>query len=206
MKDYWGVIFLIIAGLLPIIRLFNQGFSSILIFSVFVVVFLWKGLQRASSKLPAPLSLHYILLGIIFGGITQLFVQLEGLEKTFSAVPIVHFFQALTIYFWVVVAWYLVLRKYDFSPWSVFWVTGIWGIIVEAILLNGSFNVLIWFFIFVVYGSFAIIPYLLTKGKFDLIKRKKPGLKIYLLSFFLLVLALFAAKVLIYLMALVGIK
>ena len=83
--------------------------------------------------------------------------------------------------------------------------TGIWGIIVEAILLNGSFNVLIWFFIFVVYGSFAIIPYLLTREKFAR-NRKRPALKIYLIIFGLLALVQFMANALIYIMALMGIK
>ena len=208
MKAYWKpvlLILLIIAGLLPIIRLFDQGFSSILIFSVFVVVFLWKGLQHASAKLPGPLSLHYIVLGTLVGGLTQLFVQLEGLEKTFSAVPIVHFVQALTLYFWVVVAWYFILRKYDFSIWGVFWVTGVWGVVVEAILLNGSFNPLIWLFIFIVYGSFAAIPYLLTREKFSA-NRKRPTLKIYLLILGLLALVQVMANALIYIMALMGIK
>jgi len=126
-KKYWKSILLIIAGLLPVIRLFEDGFSSILIFSVFVIVFLWKGLQHASAKLSLRLPLHFIILGTLVGGLTQLFVQLEGFEKTFSPDPVAHFIQALTIYFWVIVAWYLMLRKYDFSSWDIFWVTGMWG-------------------------------------------------------------------------------
>lgn len=197
---------LIAAGLLPIIRLSQDGFSSILIFSVFVVVFLWKGLQRASAKLPLPLALHFIVFGTLVGGLTQLFVQLEGFEKSFSPDPVAHFIQALMIYFWVIVGWCLMLRKYDFSSWDVFWVTGIWGVVFEAILLNGVLNPLIWVFIFVVYGSFAIIPHLLTREKFAMIVRPKPTPKNYVTIFGLLVLVLLMSNITYLILAMVGIK
>ena len=206
MKNRIVTTLLIIAGLLPIIRLFEDGVSSILIFSVFVLVFLWKGLQHASAKLPIPLWLHFIGLGIIVGGITQIFVQMEGFEKSFSSNPVAHFIQALTIYFWVVVAWYFMLKKYDFSAWDIFWVTGIWGVVFEAILLYGALNPLIWLFIFVVYGSFAIIPFLLTSEKFAVLVRPKPGKKNYLIIFGLLVLALAMSNVLIFILSKFGIR
>jgi len=204
MKKFWKIL-LVIAGLLPIIRLFEDGISSILIFSVFVVVFLWKGLQHASARLPLPLSLYFIVLGTLVGGIAQFFVQSEGFEKSFSADPIAHFLQALTIYFWVTVFWYLILRKHNFSTWGVFWVTGIWGVVAEAIFVYGSFNILVWLFIFVVYGLLIAIPYLLTREKFAM-DRKKPNLKAYLSIFGLLVLALLMANISIYIMALMGIE
>ena len=205
MKKYWKIL-LIIAGLLPVIRLFEDGVSSILIFSIFVTIFLWKGLQRVSAKLPLPLSLLFVALGIFIGGIVQLFVQFEGFEKSFSPDPIVHFFQALTIYFWITVSWYLVLRKHSFSTWDVFWITGIWGIVVEAILIYGSFNILVWLFIFMVYGSYTATTYLLTRDRFAIMDRKNPNLIIYSVSFGLLTLALFMAKASIFLMAIMGIQ
>lgn len=204
-KKYWKLV-LLIGGLLPIIRLFESGVSSILIFSIFVLVFLWERLRHVSAKLPLRLSFLYIILGTFLGGLTQLFVQLEGFEKTFSPDPIVHFLQALTIYFWVTVVWYLVLRKNDFSTWGVFWTTGIWGVAVEAIAIYGSFNILVWFFIFLVYGSYATTTYLLTRERFAMIDRKKPNLIIYPVSFGLLVLALFMAKISIFLIAIMGIR
>ncbi|MFA5990889.1 MAG: hypothetical protein WC794_01415 [Candidatus Doudnabacteria bacterium] len=206
MKNRLLTFLLIIAGLLPIIRLSQDGVSSILIFSIFVLVFLWTGLQRVSAKLPIPLAMQFIGLGIIVGGITQIFVQLEGFEKSFSADPIAHFIQALTIYFWVIMAWYFMLKKYDFSTWDIYWVTGIWGVVFEAILLYGALNPLIWLFIFVVYGSFATIPFLLTQGKFMLIPRIKPNKKNYLAMFGLLVLALVMSNLLIFILSKFGVR
>jgi len=207
-KEKYSVIksiFLVTLALLPIIGLFEDGPSSILVFSVFVLVYLWKGLQGFFAKLPLPLAPYFIILGSLAGAFTQIMVQLEGLEKTFSADPVVHFFQALTIYFCVIVAWYLVLRKYDFTTWGVFWLTGIWGVAVEAILIYGSFNIFTWLFIFLVYGSFAAIPHLLTKEKFPQ-DRKKPTKPANLLVLIWLTAALFMAKVLILIMAAGGVK
>lgn len=206
MKNRLLTFLLIIAGLLPIIRLSQDGVSSILIFSIFVLVFLWTGLQRASAKLPIPLTMQFIGLGIIVGGITQIFVQMEGFEKSFSPNPVSHFIQALTIYFWVIVAWYFMLKKYNFSTWDIYWVTGIWGVVFEAVLLYGALNPLIWLFIFVVYGSFATIPFLLTQGKFMLIPRPKPSKKNYLTMFVLLVLALVMSNLLIFVLSKFGVR
>ncbi len=206
MKNRLLTFLLIIAGLLPIIRLSQDGVSSILIFSIFVLVFLWTGLQRVSAKLPIPLTMQFIGLGIIVGGITQIFVQMEGFEKSFSPNPVSHFIQALTIYFWVIVAWYFMLKKYNFSTWDIYWVTGIWGVVFEAVLLYGALNPLIWLFIFVVYGSFATIPFLLTQGKFMLIPRPKPSKKNYLTMFVLLVLALVMSNLLIFVLSKFGVR
>jgi len=80
------------------------------------------------------------------------------------------------------------------------------GVVFEAILLYGAFNPLIWLFIFVVYGSFAIIPYLLTREKFAMIVRPKPTLKNYMVMFGLLVLVPLMSNVLIYILAAMGIR
>ena len=205
MKKHIGRILLAVAALLPLIRLSQSGPSSILIFTVFTVILLWGGLRRASAKLPMPLWLHYIAAGTIFGGLTQWFVQLEGFEKSFSANPTFHFLQALTIYFWVTVVWYIVLRKYEYSTWDVFWVTGLWGVLFEAILLYGALNPLIWLFIFVVYGSFASIAHLLTRDRFPA-GRPRPNFRAYSLAFGWLVLSLLLSQGTILLMQLFGIK
>ncbi|MBI5530637.1 MAG: hypothetical protein HY918_04010 [Candidatus Doudnabacteria bacterium] len=189
---------LILAALLPVIRWSQDGISSILIFSVFVLILLWSGLRLTLAKLPLPLGLAYIFWGVVFGGLTQWFVQIEGFEKSFSQNPIHHFIQALTIYFWVVVAWYYMLKKYDFSSWAVFWVTGLWGVLFEGILLYGAFNPLIWLFIFMVYGSFSTIPFLLTQDQLAALPRPMPNSKNYATMFALLGLAWVMANITIY--------
>ncbi len=196
-------ILLILAALLPIIRWSQDGVSSILIFSIFVLLLLSSGLRRTLNKLPLPLGLAYIFWGIIFGGITQWFVQTEGFEKSFSQNPIYHFIQALTIYFWVVVAWYNMLKKYDFSTWDVFWVTGLWGVLFEAVLLYGAFNPLIWLFIFAVYGSFAAIPFLLTQDRLKALPRPKPNKKNYATMFILLAFSWIMANITIYILGVI---
>jgi hypothetical protein len=204
MKKYIGLTILFIAALLPLIRLSEDGPSSILIFSVFAFFVLWKGLRHLLARIPIPLAGYYIVLGTLFGGLTQYFVQLEGFEKSFSGDPINHFFQALTIYFWDVVMWYGILRKNRFSVWGVYWVTGIWGVLVEGVVLYHALNPLIWLFLFVVYGSFAAIPYLILQERFTSGDVPKP--KIYFYIFGLLIVALGLTQLTIMLMSLFGIK
>jgi len=81
----------------------------------------------------------------------------------------------------------------------------VWGVVVEGIILYGLFNVLGWFFLFVVYGSFASIPLLLTKEKFAN-DRKNPTFKTYIITFGLLMLTLLTAQISILVMAAIGIR
>lgn len=200
-----GYIALIILGILPLIRLSKDGPSSILILSVFVLVFVWKGLQKFFSKVPLPLGPYYIILGTILGIWTQYIVQIEGVEKTFSKDFKIHLLQALTIYVCVTIAWYINLKKYQFSTWQVFWLTGVWGFVIEGIILNGALNPGIWLFHFLVYGSYATIPFLLTRYKFSQ-SRPMPTKKNLGKMFLWLVLVQPTAFVMIVIMSLFGIK
>ena len=198
-------VLLFIAALIPIIQLFEDGGSSILIFSVFVFVFLWKGLQKWSMKLPIPRWLQFIVFGALFGAFTQIMVQIEGFEKTFSADPIVHFFQALTNYIWVTIAWYILLKRYEFSTWSIFWITGVFGALIEGIVLYHYVNPLQWLFLFLVYGPLGALPYILTKEKFPP-GRISPRIKHYFLALICLIVAIPVAHICVTIMWLAGIR
>lgn len=204
----WWKLVLALLALLPVIRLFdseNGGVSSILIFTIFVAVLLWAGLQRWSSKLRVPLFPYFMILSIVFSGLTQWFVQLEGKETAFSANPYIHFVQALTIYICIMIVWYVALRRRNFSAMEVFCLTGIWGIVFEnnfAVLL--TFNPLFWLFIFPVYGSFATIPYLLTKERFG--KRPAARWKHRILMLIGMTVAMYVSMAVMFAMALAGIS
>lgn len=190
----FGKILLFLAALFPIIGILQGKVSSILIFSVFVSILLWKGLQRWCNKLPLPTWFQFIGLGILFGAFTQIMVQAEGFEKSFSSDPTFHFLQALMIYIWIAIAWYILLKKYEFTTWSTFWITGIFGVIVEGIILYHYINPLQWLFLFVVYGSLGALPHILTHEKFSA-DRTMPHTKQYIFALFSLILALLAAHI-----------
>lgn len=190
-------ILLISLGLIPIIALFDGKVSSILIFSIFVFLYLWKGLQRYLARIPLPLWFLYIFWGTLFGAVTQVFVQLEGFEKAFSADPLIHLLQALTIYFSLTVIWYLILKRYAFSLKYIFTITGLWGVVVEGLFIYGSISPFVWLFLFVVYGSYASIAYLLTAKRFGSMDRKTPTIKMGFVAFFVLFLALVMSNILI---------
>lgn len=202
---WWkGVVALL--ALLPVIRLLEDGPSSILIFTVFAIVLLWEGLQRVASRVPIPLPALFSVYAVVFSGLTQLFVQLEGFETTFSANPVIHFFQALVIYVCLMFVWFLVLRKYEAGPGVVFAINGLWGVVFErmgAVLL--TLDPLMYLFVFVVYGSFASIPVLLTAGRFPQ-SRARLSLKRSLLVFVWLSVSFVAATLIVFTLELLGFK
>jgi len=197
----WWHWLLLIAGLVAL----AGGASPIFILSIYVVVYFWKGLQRWSNGLAVARGPYFFFLSIIFSGITQILVQIAG-EHSFSPNPVIHFFQALVIYLCVTGAWYLLLRRYQFTVNEVFVLTGLWGVIFEnnfIILL--SFNPLLWVYIFAVYGACISLPYLLTSEKFG--ERPRPSGWVRIVGVFVaLTLALYASKIILILLGLAGLR
>ena len=202
----WWKIIVGLLALLPLIRLVDEGVSSILIFTIFAIVLLWENLQKAAASISLPLPVLFGIYSFLFSGLTQLFVQLEGFETSFSANPIIHFFQALVIYLCVMTVWYILLRKYDIDAGRVFLMTGLWGVIFErnfAVLL--TLNPLMYLFVFLVYGSFAAIPVLLTVGRFPQ-SRENMTLKQTLLIFIWLSISLAVSIVIMAILGFFGFK
>ena len=92
----WAKAIVALLALLPLVRLSVDGVSSILIFTVFAAVLTWEGLQRRAAEVRLPLPVLFFGYALLASGLTQLFVQLEGFETSFSAHPVIHFFQALS--------------------------------------------------------------------------------------------------------------
>lgn len=181
---------LIILALFPIMASMDGQFT-LLIFSIFVLVWLIAPkLKPIIKKIPSPLFVKFLILGIIFALITEYLVFLDsgiditGTSGLFSQNPIPNLILAMGIYVSLILVWYFLLKNYKFNLAGVFISAGIWGVVIEqdfAVLL--SFNLLAYLYIFATYGSFVSIPFLLTNDDFNEKKRKEKKIK-YVVAFF----------------------
>lgn len=183
-------IIFIILGIIPLMAL-RDGQYTLTIFSIFVLVWLISPkLKSLIKKVPISLFVKTLILGIIFAIITEYLVFLDsgigigGESGLFSQSLLFDLILAMGIYVSLIVVWYFILNKYNFSLRGVFFSAGIWGVVIEqdfAVLL--SFNPLAYLYIFLVYGSFVSIPFLLVEDDFDKIRRKENKVK-YVIAFF----------------------
>jgi len=183
-------IIMIVLGIIPLLALMDGQFT-LTIFSIFVLILLISPkLKPLIKKISLPLFLKFLILGIIFALITEFLVFLDsgigitGESGLFSQNLLFNLVLAMGIYVSLILVWYFLLKKYKFNLMGLFISAGIWGVIIEqdfAVLL--SFNLLAYLYIFLVYGSFVALPFLLVKDDFDKIKRKKGKIK-YIIAFF----------------------
>ena len=183
-------IILIILGIIPLFGI-ASGQYTLTIFSIFVLIWLIrKRLKSIVEKIPLPLFLKFIFLGIISGIITEYLVFLDsgvgiyGESGLFSQNLLFNLILAMGLYVSLILVWYFLLKKYKFNLMGIFFSAGIWGVVIEqdfAVLL--SFDILAYIYIFAVYGSLVSIPFLLAGDGFDKIPRKENRIK-YIVAFF----------------------
>jgi hypothetical protein len=95
-----------------------------------LVLFFREPLQRFTAWLRLPLFLKFLLLGLFFND-----VVMENLAVSFKGDLHPNLF--LNCFLWlgpyagVLVGWWLLARFYSFSPWLVFLLYGIKGVIIE---------------------------------------------------------------------------
>ena len=164
---------------------------TLLIFSVFVLIWLIApAIKPFIKKIPLPLFIKFLFVGMIFGFMTEYFVFLgsgigiTGESGLFSKNLLSNLILSMGIYDSLIIIWYFLLKKYKFSLAGVFFSAGIWGVVIEedfAVLL--SFNPLAYLYIFLVYGSLVSIPFILVEDIFDKIQRKENKVK-YIIAFF----------------------
>lgn len=171
--------FLILSGLLPFLA---GRITTLLIFSVFVLVWLCSPYLIRLPKFGLPLFVRYVGVGLLFCVLTEYFVFKENFEL-FNSNAAYDIFLSLGIYMSLNLIWYFLLKKYPFSLKEIFATAGVWGIVFEQnfkILL--SFNPLAYLFIFVVYGSLVSIPFLFYGLEFQIyirLENKKKYLKAF---------------------------
>ncbi len=183
------IIFIILATI-PIMA-WEGGEYVLTIFSIFVLVWLISPrLKPLIKKIPIPLFVKTVLLGIIFATITEYFVFLEkgigikGESGLFSQNLSFNLILAMGIYISLILVWYFLLKKYKFSLRGIFFSAGIWGVVVEedfTVLL--SLNPLAYLYIFLAYGSFVAVTFLLIEDNFANTLRKENKAR-YIVAFF----------------------
>lgn len=150
-----------------------------LAFSVWILVYLFRTRLRQwidRWNLPKP----YIGLGVIFGLVIELFAILDNVNLPpderilLNPNPVADLIMAVPYYLLIGVTWYALLRRFAYTARQVFFVTGVFGIVVEqngAILLGlmGSpiIGGLLALLILCIYGMFPLMAYWLTAHQFD---------------------------------------
>lgn len=186
----------ILLGLLGLVLLIlSTENTMLLIFPMWIFTTLFKDLLRKiMSKVPHDLG--FVTAGLIFGMLTESFAILNNLDLPpnerilLHPEPLPDLLYGFFYYSFLILTWYLLLRKINFSQKDIFLLTAIFGIFTEetgAVFmriftepLTGPLYAIIVAF---VYGIFPVLAYLLTEENFST-ERVKPKLKHYLLAGF----------------------
>jgi len=145
--------------------------------------------------------IFYLITGTIVGLITELLAIFDNLKfppeerVCFHPDPVTNIVLAIFYYFPIFFFAAIILHKYKMTEINVFLIGGIYGICTEQLfLILLSFNLLYWFYVFLVYGSFITIPYTIFKNRlnnFDLKEINK--LKSMIILFIALLLGFIGA-------------
>ncbi|MHA1339782.1 MAG: hypothetical protein ACTSRZ_03210 [Promethearchaeota archaeon] len=191
---------------LTIVLLFKE--AQILIISVFLFILVIKHQEVSEyenyfanqEKIPREsvrsinkirLFLAITLVGLIFGELTELFAVLSNLHLPpeerilFLPDPILDLLVAIAYYLPIMIVVAIFLVKFQIDLKFIFILGGIYGVITEqngAILL--SLNFIFWIYVFLVYGSFISIPYVIFAGKLSNITLKRKN-KVFVFVLFL---------------------
>lgn len=170
-------------ALLALVPFAAKKVNSLMIFSVFVLLWLFGSSVRKLPKFWLPLWARFVGVGLLFSALTEYFVFQEHPGGLFSSNLGAEIFLAMGIYGSLLVIWYFLLKRYQFSLWQQFFSAGLWGVVFEQnfrVLL--SFNLLGYLLVFLVYGSVMAIPHIFYGQEFDAFPKKEGGKK-YLMAF-----------------------
>lgn len=163
------ILLMVLIGLFPLIA---GRVTSLLIVSVFVLVWLLAPYLHKLPKLWLPLWARYTGVGLLFSILTEYFVFKEHFEVFHSNIAM-DIFLALGIYGSLMLIWYFLLKRFQFTLVQMFTMAGVWGVVFEQ---NGrvllSLNLLGYLFIFLVYGSVMCIPFVFYRHEFEEFSRQ----------------------------------
>lgn len=140
---------------------------------------------------------RYVVIGTIFGGITEILAILDNLQVPPEDKILFHpdagidLLLGVGFYFFIALIWAVLFKRYAFTWKSIMIIGGIWGITAEqngtvflSIITEGVLPGLLGYgFVFLVYGPFMAIPALFFDkvGNYAL-ERKKRTFKHLLLA------------------------
>ncbi len=150
-----------------------------LAFSLWIGVYLQRErLRRWSARWP--LRRAFIGWGVACGLLIEVAAILDNLDLPpeerilLNPHPAADLIMAAIYYPFVIVTWYLLLRRYAYSARQIFLLTGAFGIVVEqsgaiiwGIVGSPVIGGLIALLILCIYGMFPLMAYWLTAHRFD---------------------------------------
>ena len=170
-----GRILFIASGAIPLLGLCGTPPDTmLLIYSVFVIAWILQGRAQAPGSGPRRrVWLRYLLTMILVGFLTEIFAwtsnYLGRAEEPALLHPQLLYDLVLSpgIYAAWALGWIVLTKRWRFSVAEIFILQGVYGIFVEqqgAVFLQGwrslPLGLILWLYVFVVYGSAAGIGYL----------------------------------------------
>lgn len=182
---------------LVLVVLLGMDGPMLLIFPLWIFTYLFKEqLENILSNLPG--STSFVVAGVTYGMLIEIFAIVNSLDQPvkervlLDGDPKNDLILGLLYYTFVIVSWYLLLRKVQFSEKEVFLITGVYGIIVEEtgqvvlrILEQPVVGTLYAILVMFVYGLFPMLA-LMVAGKRFPTGRKKSSAWMYVLAVILL--------------------
>jgi hypothetical protein len=165
----------IASGAVPLLALCGAPPDTmLLIYSVFVGAWVLRGRTSISGRrLPGPVWVHYFVLMVLVGFLTETLAWAGSYLARAEQPALLHpqlFYDLLLspgIYGAWAVGWIVLTRRWRFSLAEVFVVQGVYGVFIEqqgAVFLKGlgamPLGLVLWLYVFVVYGSAAGLAYL----------------------------------------------
>jgi len=195
-------IILILLAVLNIV-IFNEP-GPVWMFSLFLVLIVFKEQILKIIHVKFKLSNKYVITGLIAGLIIEVLAIINSMKLApadralFHPDPIPDLILAVGYYVLLGIGSYILLRKNKFYVNEVFVLGGIFGLIVEqhGLVLLSVFagNILGGIYVFLSYGAFLALPYLLYFNEF---KGKRNSSKIMYVKT-LLIWAVFYLAFLVY--------
>jgi hypothetical protein len=178
----------VIGAVVTVFLILAQDFQ-LPIFGIFIIFFGFTKLHskpfnfetlRLKSSPLKLLKVKYTGVGVLFGIITEILAILNNIAKPleqrnlFHPDPVTDLILSITYYLPVSIAAMLVVFHYNIKLLDLFIAGGVYGILSEqdfAIFL--TFNIFYWFYVFLVYGSFLALPFVIFRSKIQQYPRKQ---------------------------------
>ena len=182
----WKNALLVVSGLVPLLGLLSRPPDTmLLIYSVFVVGFLFRGkLTAFLERLPGHASLHLFILFLLSGSLTEVLAWISNYLKEAPEPALFHpqlipdLILGMGFYGGWAIAWLLAMHWFRFALFEAFVVTGFQGIFFEQLgavfvemlsvfASNPLLSILLGVYVFAVHGSVTGLAFAPLASRFD---------------------------------------